>query len=126
MFDYDLYQQFATVREAVPRGEILHVFGDVDLATVGNLNEAIDEAVMDGGGLLINLTKCRYFDSSGLAALIRARKRLGTRLTVLVQPQSQILRIVRVAGLNEILNVVTELHAHVESMAAANAVAESH
>jgi anti-anti-sigma factor len=109
MLRRDSYQQFATVREVGPRGQVLHIFGDVDLTTVDQLNKAIDEAAVEDATLLINLSKCRYFDSSGLAALVRARERLGTQLTVLVKPNTGVYRTLRVVGFDKIFNVVTEL-----------------
>jgi anti-anti-sigma factor len=110
MFDHDRYRQFAIVRDVEPLSVVLHVFGDVDLSTVGEFSEAIDQIAVDGGDpLLINLSKCRYFDSSGLAALIHARKVLGARLTLLVDPKSQIYRVMQIVEFEKLFNVVTEL-----------------
>jgi anti-anti-sigma factor len=109
MFNHDSYKQFAIVRDVEPRCVVIHVFGDVDMSTVGELREAIDDVSMEGYRLLINLSKCRYFDSSGLAALIQARNVLGARLTILVDPKSQVSRVMHLVGLDQIFNVVTEL-----------------
>jgi anti-anti-sigma factor len=109
MRHHDCYQQFATVHETGSRGEVLHVFGDVDLSTVEQLNVAITEATADGERLLIDLSKCRYFDSSGLAALVRTRERLGRRLTVVVRPNTGVYRTLRLVGFDRIFNLVTEL-----------------
>jgi anti-anti-sigma factor len=109
MFGHNSYKQFAIVRDVEPRRVTLHVFGDVDMSTVGELNEAIDEIATEGDSLLINLLKCRYFDSSGLAALLQARKVLGARLTILVDPKSQISRVMHLVGFDTLFNVVTEL-----------------
>ena len=109
MYGHDSYKQFAIVRDEEPCHIVLHVFGDVDLSTVGELKAAIDEIDEDGNSVLINLSKCRYFDSSGLAALIRARTILGTRLTLLVDPKSQISRVMSIVGFDTLFNVVTEL-----------------
>jgi anti-sigma B factor antagonist len=109
VFGHDSYKQFAIVRDMEPRRVTLHVFGDVDMSTVGELNEAIDEITADVKSLLIDLSKCRYFDSSGLAAAVRARKALGGRLTILVDPRSQIYRVMHLVGFEKLFNVVTEL-----------------
>jgi anti-anti-sigma factor len=109
MLHRDTYQQFATVRESRACGEVLHVFGDVDLSTVAQLDKAIDDARSDGETLQINLAKCRYFDSSGLRALVRAGERFGTRLTVLVKPNTGVYRTLRIVGFDKIFNLVTEL-----------------
>jgi anti-anti-sigma factor len=109
MLHRDTYQQFATVREHRACDEVLHVFGDVDLSTVAELDKAIDDARSDGETLQINLAKCRYFDSSGLAALVRARERFGTRLTVIVRPNTGIYRTLKVVGFDKVFNIITEL-----------------
>jgi len=61
--------------------------------------------------VIVNLTKCRYLDSSGLTVLVRQRKRLGGRLRVLVRPASSVSRVLQIAGLDRALAVVTELSA---------------
>jgi len=116
MFSDDNYRQFATVREDGPCGVVLHVFGDVDLSTAGDLEDAIDEIAMGGDSLLVDLSRCRYLDSSGLTALLHARALLGTRLTILVNSKSQIRRVMQLVGFDEIFNVVTELHTGVETL----------
>jgi anti-anti-sigma factor len=117
MFGHDDYKQFATVREIEPRRVVLHVFGDVDLSTAAELKQAIDEiALMDGDSLLlIDLLKCRYFDSSGLKTLIHARKLFGTRLTVLAKSKSQILRVMQIVGFDKVFDIVTELRPSVDT-----------
>ena len=109
MFSDDNYKPFAIVRDVEPSCVTLHVFGDVDLSTAGELTASIDEVARNGDSLLINLSKCRYFDSSGLAALVEARKLLGGRLTILVEPKSQVLRVIYLVGFDKLFNVVTEL-----------------
>jgi anti-anti-sigma factor len=108
VFGEDNYKQFATVREVEPRRVMLHVFGDVDISSAVELIEAIDEAAnFESDSLLIsNLSKCRYFDSSGLAALIHARKLLGSRITVLVKARSPVLRVMQIVGFDCLFNVV--------------------
>jgi anti-anti-sigma factor len=115
MFGHDNYKQFATVQEVEPRWVMLHVFGDIDLSSAGELIEAIDEAAnIDSDSLLIiNLSKCRYFGSNGLTALIHARKLVGPRLTILVKSQSHILRVMQIFGFDGVFNVVTELQTDV-------------
>ena len=103
------YEQFATVRECDPQGDILHVFGDVDLSTASELNRSIDEALAECATLKIDLTECRYFDSSGLATLARARQHLGSALTVVVRPHTGVYRTLRVVGFDKIFNLVTQL-----------------
>jgi anti-anti-sigma factor len=99
----DSYRQFATVLEVVDNGHMLHVFGDADLCEAEDFAAAIDQAAADGDPVLVNLTKCRYIDSSGLSVLIRASKRYGTQLRLLIAEDSIIARIVRLTSLDGII-----------------------
>lgn len=99
----DSYRQFATVLEVVDNGHMLHVFGDVDLCEAEDFATAIDEAAADGDPVLVNLTKCRYMDSSGLSILIRANKRYGTQLRLIIAENSIIARIVRLTSLDGVI-----------------------
>jgi len=111
MLHHDAYSEFATVHEVGSSGNVLHVFGDVDVTTAPSLASAIDDAVNGMPSIVVNLTKCRYLDSSGLTVLVRQRKRLGGRLRVLVRPASSVSRVLQIAGLDRALAVVTELSA---------------
>jgi anti-anti-sigma factor len=99
-------RQFSTMREATVHGEVLHVFGDVDFLCT----EAFDAAVIDAGsvdgGLTIDFTTCRYIDSAGLSVLIRARGRLGSRLRLRVTEGSIVLRVLRIAQLDRVFQIV--------------------
>ncbi len=110
---HDDYVQFAAIREVAQYGHVLHVFGDVDVLTAGEFEEAIDDAVLlqgsAGGTVTINLTKCRYLDSSGLAVLVRARRRLGSELQILVKAKTMISRLMHITAFDRAFNVVTEL-----------------
>ena len=113
IFGCDNYRQFAAIRDAEPPHVSLHVFGDVDCASAQDFIAAIDEAadLYTGSSLTINLSDCRYFASSGLSALIHARERLGSRLTIRVRPHSQILRVLHLVRFQDLFHVVTELRA---------------
>jgi len=118
----DDYNQFAAIREAGPEGQTVHIFGDVDVLTAPEFEEAIAEAAVvhaaSGGAVTINFTRCRYLDSSGLAVLVRARRRLGSYLNVLVKPRSMISRVLNITSLDRVFNVVTELRPSFDTPAA--------
>jgi anti-anti-sigma factor len=100
----DSYQQFATVRELVDSGLMLHVFGEVDLCEAAEFSKAIDDAAADGFPVLVNLTGCRYIDSSGLGVLARASKRFGPQLRLLVALESQLSRVIGITKLDELIS----------------------
>jgi anti-sigma B factor antagonist len=61
--------------------------GEIDLATVGQVDQCVNEALADPRTeqLVLDLAACTYMDSSGLHALVRTNRRceeLGRRLTI--------------------------------------------
>jgi anti-sigma B factor antagonist len=104
------YQQFAAIEEFGPGGHVLRVFGDVDFPNAPAFEAAVREvsaAVRDV--LTIDLTECRYFDSSGITVLVRAHKTLGHRMRLLVLRDSIVFRIMQIANLDRLFTVVSAL-----------------
>jgi anti-anti-sigma factor len=60
-----------------PLGVVLTLGGELDLATAAVLEERLARAVRDGAAtVVINLSRLRFIDSSGLQALVRAERQL--------------------------------------------------
>jgi anti-anti-sigma factor len=57
-----------------PGTTTLLVSGEVDLATVDTLVEAVEGAVPEGGTLVLDLVGVEFMDSAGLAAVNRCRR----------------------------------------------------
>lgn len=77
----------------------IEVDGEVDLAVADQLQRAIDDA--GPGTTLIDLTRCTFIDSTGIAVILRAhrlRAEDGGRL-VAHSPSAQVLRVLSVTGL---------------------------
>lgn len=89
----------AFIREDVPRGEILHVLGEIDLANAEEFQTAILEMAGGNGEAVIDLTACTYTDSSGLRSLVAAHKALGDRLRVVIPKGGSVHRIFEITGL---------------------------
>jgi anti-sigma B factor antagonist len=54
------------------------VTGEIDLATVGDLDTAMDQVLADGDqSLVVDLNGSSFMDSTGLKALIMADRRFG-------------------------------------------------
>jgi anti-sigma B factor antagonist len=67
------------VPEAVADGRpyVVEVSGDLDIATVDELEGPVIGAVENGRGpLMIDLSECTFIDSSGIRLLLRAHRRL--------------------------------------------------
>jgi anti-anti-sigma factor len=89
-------------REVGPTQRVLQVHGELGLADVDRLEEALEEAAVAARDIVVGLEECEFIDSIALAASLRARDRLaekGTRL-VIAGPTGQVLRILKVSGLD--------------------------
>lgn len=61
-------------RDGVP---VLDVVGEIDIYTTPQFKEAVSAAIDEGKpGIVINMTKVTYMDSSGFGTLLSATKRL--------------------------------------------------
>lgn len=78
----------------------IRVEGELDLAVASQLEEAIDRAD-DGQSVFLNLESCEFIDSTGIAVVVNAHRRLkeeGRRL-VAYGADGQVLRVLSISGL---------------------------
>lgn len=90
---------------------VLSVKGEIDLATISDLEEAIEHvAKEDVGGLVIDLAPTAFMDSTGLKALIDAHLRFGRdeREVVVAIGDGPISRLMDVSGVAETLRIVSK------------------
>jgi anti-anti-sigma factor len=79
---------------------IVHVAGEVDMATAPRLQECLGEL---DGNVVVDLREVAFLDSSGINALVVTRKRLtrsGGSMT-LRNPKDVIARAIEVVGLRD-------------------------
>ncbi len=88
------------------------VSGEVDLATVDDLVEALDEAFDSGTDhVLVDLSGTSFMDSTGLKSLVTAQPRFEEKersFAVLVKP-GPISRLFDITGMDQVFRVVSEL-----------------
>ena len=86
------------------------VAGEIDMATAGFFQQAIDRAGRGDGRVMIDLASTTFMDSSGLAVLIGAYDRLGRQqdAVVLRGAGPPIRQILEVSGLDRIVTVITD------------------
>ena len=98
----------AVERSSADGSELLVVVGEIDMATstrlIAALNEAVTEAVR---ALVVDLSAVDFMDSTGLALLLGAYRRLRQRGRgfAVVCPGGQLRQIFEVTDLVEILRV---------------------
>jgi anti-anti-sigma factor len=74
-----------------PLGVVLTLAGELDLATVAMLRERLDHAMRGTAAVVIDLSRLRFIDSSGLDLLVRAELQLresGAQLVLVRGPQA--------------------------------------
>jgi anti-sigma B factor antagonist len=86
---------------------VLTVDGEIDLYTAPELERELLPGVENGAtGVLIDLTDCRFIDSTALGVLLRARGRLnGARGIALVAADPHVRKVFEVTGLDRIFAI---------------------
>lgn len=82
----------------------ISVYGELDLSTAPDLEGPLDEALgSDEGSLLIDLSRCEFIDSTGIALIVRAWQRLDSggngRALVICSQNDQVRRVLEITGL---------------------------
>lgn len=86
---------------------VVQLGGDVDAATAGALRRQLDDAVATGRPLvLVDVSGVGFFDSAGLAVLVRVRRELppGQQLALVNVPR-RMQRVLKVAALASLMRV---------------------
>jgi anti-anti-sigma factor len=90
---------------------VIAVDGALDIASAPELTAAV--AVASEGGsaksIVVSLDSCGYCDASGLGVLVPAKKRLGSRLAIVVPRTALVRRVFELTGLTKSLLVYPEL-----------------
>ncbi len=91
--------------DAAPPCFTVTLHGEVDLATVSKLTEALDEASRESPvGIVLDLAGCTFMDSSGLALLVKTAQRDGSAPRVLLaRAHGQVRRTLEISGLDGLL-----------------------
>jgi anti-anti-sigma factor len=90
----------------------IEVEGEVDLATVEDLQRAIDHAFSEGlGNLVVDLTASTFMDSTGLKALVMSNRRFeeAGRSFAIAVSAGPISRLVDLSGVNNSIRTVEDV-----------------
>lgn len=90
---------------------VVAVDGEIDIATAGELDTAIEQGFREAEGhLAIDLTKVTFMDSTGLRSMIAALHAAGdtTRLVV-VMDGGPVRRLFEIAGVADSFEIVEDL-----------------
>jgi stage II sporulation protein AA (anti-sigma F factor antagonist) len=92
---------------------VLSPHGDLDLATAGQLKQALETAMEDGPGIVVvDLSAVGFMDSTGLRVVLAANERASeaTRDFALVQGPPQVQRLLEVTQAHEHVRIAPDLH----------------
>lgn len=90
---------------------LVKVTGDVDIYTAPQLDACLQQLVHDGKrNLAVDLSRCGYFDSEGIKALIRAYRTSGESASIsIVGAQGTVERVFQISGLEAIFGIYASL-----------------
>jgi anti-sigma B factor antagonist len=106
----DLPPTFALATEHVLDGSyVVRVTGELDLYTSPDLEEALASLVVDGAtDVVVDLTEVPFLDSSGLAVLLTAARRLGRERFTLTGVGLEPRRVLEITGADGLLRIADE------------------
>src|SRR4051812_13976184 len=86
---------------------IVVVRGEIDMATAPWFRQVVEVALDEGGRLEVDLHETTFMDSTGLAVLVDAYRRLGQahEAIVLRDPQPRVRRVLHVSGVDTFVDV---------------------
>jgi anti-anti-sigma factor len=100
----------------------ISVRGELDLSTAPELERPLNDALDGGeGSLLIDLSRCEFIDSTGIALIVRAWQRLDGggdgRALVICSQNDQVRRVLEITGLELSIPVHTTREEAIATMA---------
>ena len=105
-------EDFSTEVNATDEATVIHVRGEIDMATAERLRDAIEPHMGPKQTIILDFSEVEFMDSSGLNVLVQARGRLtedGGSL-VLRNPSSAAHRLLTVAGATDLLEIDAQDH----------------
>jgi len=91
---------------------LVSVSGEVDLATAPVLERSLIQAAEHRtGNVIVDLTRCTFLDSKGLAALLATRARLAraNRVLALILSGPTVVKIFEITGLDHLFDIYPTL-----------------
>jgi len=96
-----------------PGWPVARLVGEVDLSNVEDLGDRLEQAVSNRAhGLILDLSRVTYLDSTGVRLIYRLARKLGDRqqrLRLVVPDESRIRRVLQLAGVASVAQVVPDL-----------------
>lgn len=95
--------------QRIDRSGVIDVGEDLDGFSSPAFEKTITRAESENDHIVVSLERCAYCDSTALAVLIRAKKRLGDRLLIIVPKDVSVRRIFEITDLIDVLGVLERI-----------------
>lgn len=99
--------------ELTQGGAVVHVSGELDLATASKLEDVVVALPSSADPVVVNLSECTFLDSAGMRVLLTAARRLADedRDLRLVSADPRILRVLEITAIDTLIAVHPSLEA---------------
>jgi anti-anti-sigma factor len=94
-------RQAALLLEEVSPQE-LWVAGELDRTTADRFDDAVQSVIVGTGPLVLDLSRVRFLDSSGVRSLVKLGLSMRGRALVLREPSPPVMRVLRMTRLDEV------------------------
>ena len=97
--------------EEIQGAELVRLAGEVDLGNVGRLKSAMEPALNSGRSLILDVSRLRYVDSTGLHAIIDAHQALQQAdcQLVVVGASAGIAKVMRILHLDRLIPMASSV-----------------
>ncbi len=105
-------EDFSTEVNATDEATVIHVRGEIDMATAGRLRDVIEPHMGPKQTIILDLSEVEFMDSSCLKVLVQARGRLSENggSLILRNPSRAAHRVLTVAGASDLLETDARDH----------------
>lgn len=80
----------------------LWVAGDLDRTTTDRFDDAVQTVIVGAGPLVLDLSRVRFLDSSGVRSLVKLGLSMRGRALVLREPSPPVMRVLQMTRLDEV------------------------
>ena len=84
---------------------VLHVKGEIDLATVEQLQASLQEALAEHTTLLVDMAEVTFVDAVGLRTILQVADSLNGRRPLVLLHASRVARLLQLVGLTDVQSI---------------------
>jgi len=97
---------------------VITLAGELDLSTIPRIESQLLEQVRSHSGVVVDLTRLSFIDSSGIGLLIKAFRAVdgGGKLHTVITPGSQVERVFQISGIDRALPLFVERTSALEAL----------